>query len=142
MHGLPLLWRRHAPWAALGAVVATTAFWPVGAATGSLPDDSTMVLGISGVAELAAVYAVAAYGRRPWTAWLAVPIAAAGLCAALTLVSAADRSIMDEPARVAAMTLIVLLATAFTIMPMAVVAGLGLPSGTAGTGCWPASRAR
>ena len=126
VHGLPLLWRRHAPWAVLGAVVAATAFWPVAAVTTTLPDEGIVVLGISGAAELAAVYAVAAYGRRPWTAWLAAPVAAVGLCTALTLVAAADGSIMDEPARAITTTFVVVLATAFTIVPMASVAGIGL----------------
>src|SRR5215207_2408977 len=99
-HGGPLLWRRHAPWAVLAVVVATTAFWPLAIWYELLPEAALANLAMGAIAECAAVYAVAAYGRYRWLAVLAVPAAAAGLSAALVLAAAVDGSVLGEPATV------------------------------------------
>jgi signal transduction histidine kinase len=126
VHGVPLLWRRHAPWAVLAAIVATSALWPLAAAYAPLTESSKMVLASGGAAEFAAVYAVAAYGRRPWTVWLAVPVAAAGLCTAVLWAAAVDGSVGGEPARLAPLVFVGLFATGFTAVPLAALAGAGL----------------
>ncbi|MEU8705606.1 histidine kinase [Streptomyces sp. NPDC048565] len=63
VHALPLLWRRRAPWSALALVGATALVWPVLLGSGVLPASAAHCLLGGGCAELAAVYAVAAYGR-------------------------------------------------------------------------------
>ncbi|MFJ8751465.1 sensor histidine kinase [Streptomyces sp. NPDC102441] len=62
-HALPLLWRRRAPWLALGVIGATALVWPVLLGSGVLPSSSANCLLGGGLVELAAVYGVAAYGR-------------------------------------------------------------------------------
>ncbi|UZI32987.1 histidine kinase [Streptomyces sp. VB1] len=63
VHALPLLWRRRAPWLVLATVGATALVWPVLLGGGVLPASvAPSFLGGAAV-ELAAVYAVAAYGR-------------------------------------------------------------------------------
>ncbi len=81
VHTVPLLWRRRAPWAVLAAVAATA--WVAVPASRHVPDDVAGLLLAGGVAEFVAVHAVATYGRKGWTSWLAVPVAAANLGAAL-----------------------------------------------------------
>ncbi|PJE95728.1 histidine kinase [Streptomyces carminius] len=70
VHALPLLWRRRAPWLTLAAVGATALPWPVLLHGGVLPPSAADCLLGGGLAELAAVYGVAAYGRvlRPRSA--------------------------------------------------------------------------
>ncbi|MFJ2257299.1 sensor histidine kinase [Streptomyces sp. NPDC087844] len=63
VHALPLLWRRRAPWLVLAAIGANVLVWPVLLACGVLPSSAANCLVGGGTAELAAVYAVAAYGR-------------------------------------------------------------------------------
>ncbi|MCX2928041.1 sensor histidine kinase [Streptomyces sp. NEAU-W12] len=121
VHALPLLWRRRAPWLVLAAVGATALVWPVLLRGNVLPPSGAAFLVGGGVVELAAVYAVAAYGRalRPATApaalhagppaspvtypsgsrlsYLSVPAAtlAFGISMAATL--AADGTLLGEP---------------------------------------------
>jgi signal transduction histidine kinase len=122
IHALPLLWRRRAPWLVLAAVALTTLPWPVLAAWGLLPPYVVSVLAPGVLAELAAVYAVAAYGRpvrkpppttpRDWApgsrgtpvrrsrslrlTWLSVPLAACGIGVSLTVTGAVDGRLMGR----------------------------------------------
>ncbi|WP_055693624.1 sensor histidine kinase [Streptomyces prasinopilosus] len=63
VHALPLLWRRRAPWLTLTAVGVTALLWPVLLHSGVLPLSAASCLVGGGLAEVAAVYGVAAYGR-------------------------------------------------------------------------------
>ncbi|MER6239081.1 sensor histidine kinase [Streptomyces clavifer] len=122
VHALPLLWRRRAPWAALAAVGATAAVWPVLVTAGVLPSSAPNVLLGGGFVELAAVYGVAAYGRvlRPVTtsagryvrssaaqmtipsgyrlSFLAVPAAAFSFAVFMTTAFAGDGRLLDDVA--------------------------------------------
>lgn len=93
LHALPLLWRRRAPWAALGGVMATAWLWPVVRVFTELPSRSAQFLVGGGCAELLAVYAVAAYGRGAGRTWPAAVAPAFGLAGALTATAAADGSV-------------------------------------------------
>ncbi|GAA4451753.1 sensor histidine kinase [Phytohabitans houttuyneae] len=96
-HALPLLWRRRAPWLVLGAVLSTTALWPVVAGLRLLPDSSLAALFAGIGADLVAVYAVAAYGRPRHLTWLSIPLAA-GVHGAVTLLTfALDGWLMGQP---------------------------------------------
>ncbi|BFU44932.1 sensor histidine kinase [Krasilnikovia sp. MM14-A1004] len=87
-HAVPLLWRRARPWWVLAVVVATTWLGPLLAVTSVVsPDDGWLFLFGMG-AELAAVYAVAAWGARPGLTWLAPLGAAASTATALGLLAA------------------------------------------------------
>lgn len=122
VHGLPLLWRRRAPWHALAAIGATAGVWPVLLASGVLPASAPSALLGGGCVELAAVYGVAAYGRvlkpatapaerhvRPFAAqmtassgyrltFLAVPAAALSFAVSMTTAFAGDGMLLGEPA--------------------------------------------
>jgi signal transduction histidine kinase len=96
-HGLPLLWRRNAPWTAFVGVLLTAWLWPLTTRYALLPSSMAILLGLACLAEFAAVYAVAAYARPKWASWLAVPPAAASLAAALMTAAAADGTLAGEP---------------------------------------------
>ncbi|GID30799.1 sensor histidine kinase [Paractinoplanes brasiliensis] len=82
-HAAPLLWRRQRPWTVLAAVAVTGWLGPLLLATEVLaPADAWMFLFSTG-ADLAAVYAVAAYGKRPVLTWLGPVVSL--LSAALSL---------------------------------------------------------
>ncbi|MEE1943315.1 histidine kinase [Streptomyces sp. TRM 70361] len=122
VHALPLLWRRRAPWLTLAAVGATALPWPVLLHGGVLPPTAADCLLGGGLAELAAVYGVAAYGRvlRPATAsadrygrppaaqpayppglrltYLSVPAAVLSFGLPMTAAFAADGSLLGDPA--------------------------------------------
>ncbi|MGC9380974.1 sensor histidine kinase [Streptomyces sp. MH13] len=122
VHALPLLWRRRAPWLVLGAVGATALVWPVLLRGDVLPPSTADCLLGGGVVELAAVYAVAAYGRalRPATApaaryaepsappltypsgfrlsYLSVPAAVLSFGIPMTAAFAVDGTMLGEPA--------------------------------------------
>ncbi|MFF1463345.1 sensor histidine kinase [Streptomyces sp. NPDC058330] len=122
VHALPLLWRRRAPWLVLAAVGATALVWPVLLHTGVLPPFTAVCLLGGGLVELAAVYAVAAYGRtlrppaapagryvRPATpqmpyppglrlSYLSVPAAVLSFGCSMTAAFAADGMLLGEPA--------------------------------------------
>ncbi|RZU54212.1 signal transduction histidine kinase [Krasilnikovia cinnamomea] len=90
-HSVPLLWRRSRPWWVLGAVAATTWLGPLLAVTGVMSADGAWWSLFGGGAELAAVYAVAAWGARPGLTWLA-PIGGAAVLALAVGVLAAVSS--------------------------------------------------
>ncbi|QNE74172.1 hypothetical protein F0344_05725 [Streptomyces finlayi] len=121
VHALPLLWRRRAPWLVLAAVGATALVWPV-LLRGNLLPPSGAAFFVGGVAvELAAVYAVAAYGRvlapattpagryvgpptPPTTypsgsrlSYLSVPTATLVFGISMTATLAADGTLLGEP---------------------------------------------
>ncbi|MFD3823516.1 sensor histidine kinase [Streptomyces sp. NPDC058625] len=122
VHALPLLWRRRAPWLVLAAIGATALVWPVLLRSGVLPPSTAVCLLGGGVVELAAVYAVAAYGRalRPATApaaryapsstppmtyppgfrlsYLSVPATVLSFGIPMTAAFAADGTLLGEPA--------------------------------------------
>ncbi|MEV0024219.1 histidine kinase [Streptomyces atroolivaceus] len=122
VHALPLLWRRRAPWTALAVIAATTLVWPALLGSGALPPSVANCLLGGGLAELGAVYAVAAYGRvlkpastparrhgRPSTtqvtyppghrlSYLSVPAAVLSFGGSMTAAFAADGSLLGEPA--------------------------------------------
>jgi signal transduction histidine kinase len=124
-HALPLLWRRRAPWAVLGAVLATTALWPLVAGLELLPTGALAALFAGIGADLVAVYAVAAYGRPRHLTWLSAPLAA-GVHGAVTLLTLAlDGWLIEQPIAPAPMA--VLLAP--TAVPYLL---LGAPVWTAG----------
>ncbi|BCB84168.1 sensor histidine kinase [Phytohabitans suffuscus] len=96
-HALPLLWRRRAPWAVLGAVLATTALWPVVAGLRLLPEASMAALFAGIGADLVAVYTVGAYGRPRHLTWLSIPLAAGVQGAATLLTLALDGWLLEQP---------------------------------------------
>lgn len=122
IHALPLLWRRRAPWQALAVIGATGLVWPVLLGGGVLPPSSANCLLGGGLAELAAVYAVAAYGRvlKPATAparqwgqppttrmaypsghrlsYLSVPAAVLSFAVSMTAAFVVDGMLLGEPA--------------------------------------------
>ncbi|MDQ1659046.1 MAG: hypothetical protein QOD41_4129 [Cryptosporangiaceae bacterium] len=100
LHALPVMWRRAAPWAAFGAVLATSWLWP--AVAGQAVPQSPWLFAAGAGTELAAVYAVAAYARRGWTTWLAAPLAAGSLSGVLVRIAASDGSLDGHPATTAA----------------------------------------
>ncbi|MEU0119241.1 hypothetical protein ABZ137_37565 [Streptomyces bobili] len=121
VHALPLLWRRRAPWLVLAAVGATALVWPVLLRGIVLPPSTAASLVGGGVVELAAVYAVAAYGRAlapatTPTAWhvgpptppvtypsgsrlsyLSVPAATLAFVISMAAALAADGTLLGEP---------------------------------------------
>ncbi|MBB5937700.1 sensor histidine kinase [Streptomyces zagrosensis] len=121
VHALPLLWRRRAPWLALAVVGATVLVWPGLLQSGVLPPSIANGLLGGGLAELAAVYGVAAYGRvlkRAATpaqrygpplapqltyppgyrlSYLSVPAAALSFGVPMTVAFAADGLLLGEP---------------------------------------------
>ncbi|MFJ8187071.1 sensor histidine kinase [Streptomyces sp. NPDC096105] len=115
-HALPLLGRRRAPWAMLAATCATALLWPAALRSGMLPPAAASCLLWGGCAELAAVYAVAAYGRvlrapshagppptatayppRSRLTFLAVPAAVLSLASAVMASFAADGRLLGDP---------------------------------------------
>jgi signal transduction histidine kinase len=90
VHVLPLLWRRTRPWWVFAAVAATGWLGPVLTAT-VLSGGRGWLFLFSAGAELAAVYAVAAWSARRERAWLA--LVAGVLSPALVLVTL----LMTEP---------------------------------------------
>ncbi|MEV8379188.1 histidine kinase [Kribbella sp. NPDC056861] len=77
--GLALLGRRYRPWSALAGIISSGLFWPAAVALGWLPDGLGVSLAMCFAAFVAAVYAVAVYGRHMRRTWLAVPLAAGGV---------------------------------------------------------------
>ncbi|MGK5682793.1 histidine kinase [Actinoplanes sp. URMC 104] len=69
-HAAPLLWRRRRPWTVLAAVALTTWFGPLLLALRVAPPEEAWLFLFSSGADLAAVYAVAAYGRPSKLSWL------------------------------------------------------------------------
>ncbi|MCG0068473.1 histidine kinase [Streptomyces tricolor] len=126
LHALPLLWRRRAPWAVLGAVLATAWLGPVVVAAWPVPSQVAEFLVAGALVEALAVYAVAGYGRGPGRTWPAPLAATPGVACAVTATAWADGSVAGEPtgpggAVLLAFTLSVLLGPVF-----AAVWGCGL----------------
>ncbi|MFF4571795.1 histidine kinase [Streptomyces sp. NPDC001410] len=125
LHALPLLWRRRAPVACLVAVLATAWLWPVAVAAVPLPSRVSQFLAGGALVELLAVYALAAYGRGPSTAWPALIATTFGTASVITATAAADGSLEGDPVDgligVMVIVLCVLLAPLF-----AAVCGAGL----------------
>ncbi|GAB2577495.1 hypothetical protein Aab01nite_11620 [Paractinoplanes abujensis] len=69
-HAVPLLWRRTRPWTALIAVALTGWLAPLLVVTAVLPPAEAWIFLFSTGADLAAVYAVAAYGKKPASTWI------------------------------------------------------------------------
>jgi signal transduction histidine kinase len=111
-HALPLLWRRRAPWQVLGAVLATTALWPLVAGLDLLPEAALAALFAGIGADLVAVYAVAAYARTRHLTWLAGPLAASVQGAAMLLTLALDGSLLEQPIAPSVMAVLLVPATA------------------------------
>ncbi|MFD6132121.1 sensor histidine kinase [Streptomyces diastaticus] len=123
LHALPLLWRRHAPWAVLAVTGAAALLWPVLLRGSALPPSSAICFLGGGIVAPAAVYAVAAYGRVLRTApvpsgqhvppptahpltcpagsrlsFLSVPAAVLPSAISLTAAFAADGTLLGDPA--------------------------------------------
>ncbi|MFD7816452.1 sensor histidine kinase [Streptomyces sp. NPDC059785] len=98
VHALPLLWRRRSPWAAFAGVLATAWLWPVAVARSVLPPGTGEFVAGGVVAELAAVYALAVYGRGAARTWPSPVVAAAGTAAVWTATAAADGELGGEAA--------------------------------------------
>jgi signal transduction histidine kinase len=90
VHALPLLWRRHRPWAALVGVVATAWLWPLARMWEVLPSPLVYYLMGGALAEVTAVYAVAAYGAGAGRTWPAPAVVGASLVAVVTVTAVAD----------------------------------------------------
>ncbi|TVZ92513.1 histidine kinase [Streptomyces sp. BK340] len=97
LHALPLLWRRRAPVACLVTVLATAWLWPVAVAVVPLPSRVSQFLVGGALVELLAVYALAAYGRGPSTAWPALIATTCGTASVVTVTAAADGSFEGGP---------------------------------------------
>jgi signal transduction histidine kinase len=121
-HAAPLLWRRQAPWLVLAGVLTTGWLAPLALLTG-LAGQVTVIFAVGGVAEFVAVHAVAAYGRRRWTVWPAVPVAAAGLGAVLVAIAAADGVLPGGPVTTARILGAWWVGAAILLAPLSVVWG-------------------
>ena len=89
-HAAPLLWRRRFPWVVLAAVVLTGWLGPLLVAVHVAPRDGGWLFLFGVAAEMAAVHAVAARGRRPGLTWLAPLAATASGALALSVLMALD----------------------------------------------------
>ncbi|WP_381562223.1 histidine kinase [Streptomyces eurythermus] len=98
LHALPLLWRRRAPWAVFGAVLATAWPGPVAVVVVPLPSHVAQFLVAGALVETLAVYAVAAYGRGAGHTWPAPAVTTLGAAGALTAIACADGMVAGEPA--------------------------------------------
>ncbi|MDT0309744.1 histidine kinase [Streptomyces sp. DSM 44917] len=83
-HAVPLLWRRRAPWAALGGMLAVALACAAAGWAGLLDPRWLGALAFASGAELLGVHAVAAHGRGrlSWAAPAAVGAAAGVVCGA------------------------------------------------------------
>lgn len=97
LHGAPLWWRRRAPWLTVLAMLAAMGLWWVADHTGAV-DDGLWLLQACWWAQLAAVYAVAAYRRPAWLTWLAALAvgATAGLVVAADTLTDVDIPVADR----------------------------------------------
>jgi hypothetical protein len=75
---LVLLGRRNRPWTVLAGVTVAVWLWPVAIGLGQLPHELAPAVAVCLGAPMAAVYAVAAYGRGAYPTWASVPVAAGG----------------------------------------------------------------
>jgi signal transduction histidine kinase len=93
-HALPLLWRRRTPALALAGVAATAWLTPAAVAAGLVPSDWVDLLPSAMVSEAMAVYAVAAFGRRPVRAFGAALATTVNVVAAMTVAVAVDQMLV------------------------------------------------
>ncbi|MFI1048313.1 sensor histidine kinase [Streptomyces griseoruber] len=107
LHGLPLVWRRRAPRAALLAVLASSLLWPVAAARAPLSQLSAyFVVGL--VAECLAVNALGAYSHRGARTWpWVIAAGTVSACAVITTAAADGELTAEEPSWLLATVLIV-----------------------------------
>ncbi|WP_051797126.1 sensor histidine kinase [Catenuloplanes japonicus] len=78
LHAVPLIWAHRAPWAVLAATLTVLLGWAGLCVAGLLPAGLLLALMVAGLAEIYAVYAIAAHGRGlPALTWLAAPGTAA-----------------------------------------------------------------
>ncbi|MET8026815.1 histidine kinase [Streptomyces avermitilis] len=107
LHALPLLWRRRAPWAALAGVLAASWLWPLACAGAVVPSRVSQFLAGGVLAEVLAVYALAAYGRGAAWTWPSVFAAAWTVTGALTVTAAADGDLAGDAASWQTMVVII-----------------------------------
>ncbi|MER7332327.1 MULTISPECIES: histidine kinase [unclassified Micromonospora] len=124
-HAAPLAWRCGRPWAAFAGVAGTVLLWPVTALLVGLPRGAEFVLLTAGLADLAAVWAVAAYARRAGPTWLAAPVAATVLAVGLVGTAAADGSIAGEPVHVPVTVFMTVFVAGLLLAPMVLTWGGG-----------------
>ncbi|MEU5945623.1 histidine kinase [Micromonospora sp. NPDC047465] len=124
-HAAPLAWRCRRPWAAFAGVAGTVLLWPVTALLVGLPRGAEFVLLTAGFADLAAVWAVAAYARRAGPTWLAAPVAATVLAVGLVGTAAADGSIAGEPVHVPVTVFMAVFVAGLLLAPMLLTWGGG-----------------
>lgn len=98
VHALPLLWRRRAPWAVFGAVLATAWAGPVAVLAVPLPSHVAQFLVAGTLVETLAGYAVAAYGPGAGHTWPAPVVATLGTAGAVTALACADGMVAGERA--------------------------------------------
>ncbi|MFG3696618.1 histidine kinase [Micromonospora sp. NPDC047620] len=124
-HAAPLAWRCRRPWAAFAGVAGTALLWPVTALLVGLPRGAEFVLLTAGFADLAAVWAVAAYARRAGPTWLAAPVAATVLAVGLVGTAAADGSVAGEPVHVPVTVFMTVFVAGLLLAPMLLTWGGG-----------------
>jgi len=120
-HAVPLLWRRHQPWPALAAVVLTFWLGPLLVVARQVPTDGGWLFLPAVGVDLAAVYAVAAYGARPrltWIAPLVAPVSAAFALAVLLIADPPDGETPGDGAAATALTLLVLTVLANAVLAL------------------------
>ncbi|GAB1692099.1 sensor histidine kinase [Krasilnikovia sp. M28-CT-15] len=127
-HVVPLLWRRSRPWWVLGAVAATTWLGPLLAVSEVISPDSGWWFLFGVGAELAAVYAVAAWGARPGLTWLAPVGAAASTASAMGVLTAMGSTPEPGPAQNAGLAAVVSL--------LLITAVVGVILAVPLAGCW------
>jgi hypothetical protein len=126
VHALPLLWRRHAPWPVLAAVLATAWLWPPACAWAPLSGQVSPFLAGGLLTETLTVYTLGAYGRGAARTWPAPLVTAAASAGALTLTAAADGALAGEPSSVLTVALIAV-ALGMLLCPLFALAwGVGL----------------
>src|SRR6266540_1476593 len=95
-HGLPLLWRRQAPWRVLAAVALANCLWPVAVALKLLSPTSTFIAP-GAFAACAAVYSVALWGRPDWATWISIPVAVLAITTSTATGLVLDPTLADQP---------------------------------------------
>jgi signal transduction histidine kinase len=97
LHGVPVWWRRVAPWRTLAAVLCAGLVFAVIVALTHLPVAAADPLVLGFGAEMAAVWGVASRGKPAMVTWTAALAAAGGLALMLTTVSRDLRETAADP---------------------------------------------
>ncbi|QIS69342.1 hypothetical protein HB370_04530 [Streptomyces sp. DSM 40868] len=126
VRALPLLWRRRAPWAVFGAVLATAWPGPLAVVAVPLPSHVAQLLVAGTFAETLAVYAVAAYGPGAGHTWPAPAVTTLGAAGAVTALACADGMVAGEPAGPADAVLLSFLLSVMLAPVFTAVWGAGL----------------